>query len=171
MSKTRKRPSTNIPKKYVPQTLSRKNQAIQKKEVLKSRKYYKKGQYHTRRKLKGVAKKRSSHIKNAFDIYKINSIAPSPELSKATGCSLKVLELIQKKGQGAYYSSGSRPNQTAHSWGNARLASSVTGGKSSVVDYSLLVEGCNKNSIALKLSRKAMKKHGRRLRRTAKISN
>ena len=40
-----------------------------------------------------------------------------------------------KKGQGAYYSSGSRPNQSAHSWGYARLASAITGGKSAAVDF------------------------------------
>ena len=28
---------------------------------------------------------------------------------------------VKKKGMGAYYSSGSRPNQTAESWGKARM--------------------------------------------------
>ena len=50
----------------------------------------------------------------------------------------KVDEIV-KKGQGAYYSSGSRPNQTGHSWGRARLASSITGGKASAVDYKILL--------------------------------
>ena len=39
------------------------------------------------------------------------------------------ISTIIKKGQGAYYSSGSRPNQTPHSWGYARLGSSISGGK------------------------------------------
>ena len=56
---------------------------------------------------------------------------------------------------GAYYSSGSRPNQTAESWGIARLASAITSGKSAVIDYHLLEEGCKKNSKALKLAKKA----------------
>ena len=37
-------------------------------------------------------------------------------------------DLIISKGRGAYYSSGSRPNQTADSWAYARLASVIMGG-------------------------------------------
>ena len=72
----------------------------------------------------------------------------------------KALLKIVKKGQGAYYSSGSRPNQTAHSWGIARLASAITSGKAAAIDYKILEEGCNKNSKALKLAKKAKIKHG-----------
>lgn len=43
-------------------------------------------------------------------------------------------EKIILKGKGAYYSSGSRPNQTAHSWGLARLASVILGGPSRRID-------------------------------------
>ena len=45
---------------------------------------------------------------------------------------------------GAYFSSGSRPNQTPHSWGYARLASSITGNNASIVDYKILKKGCKK---------------------------
>ena len=48
---------------------------------------------------------------------------------------MKALKHITKKGRGAYYSSGSRPNQTAQSWARARLASALTGGNASAVDY------------------------------------
>ncbi len=41
---------------------------------------------------------------------------------------------IINKGQGAYYSSGSRPNQTAYSWGLSRLASVIMGGKARKID-------------------------------------
>jgi len=41
---------------------------------------------------------------------------------------------ILAKGRGAYYSSGSRPNQTASSWAYSRLASVLTGGKALKVD-------------------------------------
>ncbi len=41
---------------------------------------------------------------------------------------------ILDKGRGAYYSSGSRPNQTAESWALARLASVITGGDARKVD-------------------------------------
>ena len=35
---------------------------------------------------------------------------------------------------GAYYSSGSRPNQTAQSWGKARMYSYIMGGPTRKVD-------------------------------------
>ena len=49
-------------------------------------------------------------------------------------------EEILKKGRGAYYSSGSRPNQTASSWAYARLASSLLGGPAAKVDKKILKE-------------------------------
>ena len=42
--------------------------------------------------------------------------------------------LIIKKGVGAYYSSGSRPNQTGTSWGLGRLASVILNGPSRRID-------------------------------------
>ena len=47
-------------------------------------------------------------------MYKIENIKPTKALAKASKCSLKGLKQIVKKGQGAYFSSGSRPNQTGH---------------------------------------------------------
>ena len=43
--------------------------------------------------------------------------------------STKGLREIIKKGEGAYYSAGSRPNQSARSWGLARLYAVIFGGK------------------------------------------
>jgi hypothetical protein len=43
-------------------------------------------------------------------------------------------ELIIEKGKGAYYSSGSRPNQTPTSWALARLASVIMNGPARKVD-------------------------------------
>ena len=67
------------------------------------------------------------------------------------------LKDIVSKGEGAYYSSGSRPNQTAKSWGYARLASSITGGNASVVDMHILEKECSNNSKALKLAKNKSK--------------
>ena len=39
-----------------------------------------------------------------------------------------------EKGKGAYYSSGSRPNQTATSWGKARMYSYIMGGPTRKID-------------------------------------
>jgi len=44
------------------------------------------------------------------------------------------IEEILKKGRGAYYSSGSRPNQTPHSWAYARLASVILNGNAREID-------------------------------------
>ena len=156
-----------FPKKYVPKSLSKKDKSKQKKMLKKSQKMYKKKKYYTREKVKTFKPKKSNHIKNAERIYKITSIKPSKELSEKTGCSLKGLQEIVKKGQGAYYSSGSRPNQTAHSWGRARLASAITGGKSSQIDYHILEKYCSPDSKALKLANNSIYKNN--IRKTQKI--
>lgn len=44
---------------------------------------------------------------------------------------------VMDKGKGAYYSSGSRPNQTASSWAYARLASVIMGGPARKIDKSI----------------------------------
>ena len=103
--------------------------------------------------------KTSNHIENARKIYKMQNIIPSKELSNKTGCSLEALKKIVNKGEGAYYSSGSRPNQTAQSWGYARLASSITGGKAAAVDYDILESGCNHSKTAFILAKKSRKKY------------
>lgn len=158
-----------VPIKYLPNKLSKKDKKKIKKELRKSRKLYKKNKYYSRKKVKSFKSKTSSHIKNARKIYKIDKIIPSNKLAEKTKCSVNSLRKIVAKGKGAYYSSGSRPNQTAHSWGYARLASAITGGKSSIVDFHILEEGCKKNSKALTLAKKLIKKHGRKTRRVRQV--
>ncbi len=159
----------NVPLKYIPKHLSKKDKKIQKKQLMISRKKYEKGLYISRLPVKTFKSKKSKHILNAEKIYKIKNLKINKNLSKKTGCSIKSLNKIVKKGQGAYYSSGSRPNQTAHSWGIARLASSITSGKAAAIDYNILLKGCNKRSKALKLAKKARKKHGYGTRKIKKI--
>lgn len=166
MTKTKKL----YPVKYIPKLLKKSDKDIQKIELEKSKHAYKKGRFYTRKSVKTYISKPSKHILNARRIYNIDEIKPSPVLANATGCSIEALEAIEKKGQGAYYSSGSRPNQTAHSWGRARLASAITSGKSAAVDYNILKSGCNKTSKALKLANVARKKHKYGTRRVPKIS-
>lgn len=157
-----------FPKRYLPKMLSKKDKAKQKRELRKSKALYKKGKYHSRKKMKSFKSKKSSHVTNAQRMYGVDKIKASPELAKKTKCTLKTLKRIMKKGQGAYFSSGSRPNQTAHSWGRARLASAITGGKASAVDYKLLKAGCKKTSKALKLAEKSLKKYKYGTRRVPK---
>ncbi len=126
-----------IPQRYV-SPLSRKDKIIQQKMILKSRRLYKKGMYQTRKPLASYPNKVSSHVVKAKQKFNIDSMVPSKELAKKTGCPLHVLQKIVQKGEGAYYSSGSRPNQTPQSWGIARLSSALTGGPAAKVDASLL---------------------------------
>ena len=148
-----------VPIRYVPKSLSKKDRVKQVKMLKKSQKLYKNKKYYTRKPLSSYKNKTSSHITNAQKIYGINKITPNKELVKATGCSLEALKKIVKKGQGAYYSSGSRPNQTAQSWGLARLASSITAGKAAAVDYDILDKGCDHNKKAFILANKSRKKY------------
>lgn len=156
--------------RYLPKRLSKKDKKLQYKMLMKSRRLYKKGNYFTRKPLRSYKNKTSKHILNAKKMYGVENIGANNELAKATGCSKESLAEIIRKGEGAYYSSGSRPNQTAQSWGVARLASSITSGKAAAVDYSILEKGCNKNSKALRLAKLAKKKHGHGTRRVPKAS-
>jgi hypothetical protein len=45
--------------------------------------------------------------------------------------------MIIKKGKGAYFSGGSRPNQNPFSWGLARLASVIMDGPARKVDQKI----------------------------------
>jgi len=155
--------------RYLPMRLTRKDRKKQGKELMKSRRLYKKGIYHPRPKVKSFKSKKSPHILKAEKLYHVNKIGATDELAKATGCSKQSLAKIINKGAGAYYSSGSRPNQTAQSWGIARLASSITSGKAAAVDYNILEKGCKPGSKALTLAKRAKKKHGHGTRRVPKV--
>ena len=149
----------NVPIKYLPKHISKKDKKTIVKELKKSRKAYKKQSYYTRKHISSYKSKPSQHIINVKKLYNIDKLAINANLSHKTGCSINSLRKIVNKGRGAYYSSGSRPNQSSHSWGLARLASSISGGKASAVDYKILENGCNKSSKALKLAKKAKLKY------------
>ena len=140
--------------RYLPKHLSRKDKKLQGSEL---------------KNISSFKSTKSQHIIKAEQIYNVNKIGVTNELSKATGCSKKSLAKIINKGAGAYYSSGSRPNQTSQSWGIARLASAITAGKAAAVDYNILEEGCNSKSKALKLAKKAKKKYGQGTKRAPKV--
>ena len=159
----------NIPVRYLPKFLTRKDRKRQRRELKRSRSAYIKGKYITRKKVKSFRSKKSKHITRAEKIYSLKNFKLDKTLAKKTRCKLRGLKKIMKKGQGAYFSSGSRPNQTVHSWGYARLASSITGGKASAVDNHILEEYCDKKSRALKLSRKAIKRFKHGTRRVPKV--
>ena len=148
----------NVPQRYIPKNISVKDKKKQARELRKSRKLYKKGIFYQRASLKSFHSKPSSHVKNAMKLYNVENMAPTKSLSTKTGCTRKSLEKIINKGEGAFFSSGSRPNQTAQSWGYARLASAITGANASIVDYGILKNGCKPSSKALKLATITKKK-------------
>ena len=148
-----------FPMRYLPKILTRKDQKAQLKMLKKSKKLYTQHKYYTRKRLSSYKSKKSNHILNARKLYKIENITPTPELALKTGCKIEALKQIVKKGEGAYFSSGSRPNQTAQSWGLARLASSLTAGKAASVDYAILEKGCDHKKKAFILATKARKKY------------
>tara|TARA_Y100000389_G_scaffold204442_1_gene256989 strand:+ start:15087 stop:15638 length:552 start_codon:yes stop_codon:yes gene_type:complete len=158
------------PSRYVPKQLTKKDKKKQAREIEKSKKMYKNKKYHTRKKIDSFKNKQSPHITKAQEIYKVDVIKPSKELSEKTKCSKKGLDKIFRKGQGAYFSSGSRPNQTPHSWAYARLASAITGGKAAAVDYKIIKEECSKNSKVVKLAEKSMKKYKKGRKKVPKTS-
>jgi DNA-binding Xre family transcriptional regulator len=155
--------------RYLPKNITRKDKSVQSKMLIKSRRLYKKGKFYTRKAIPSFKSKKSPHILKAMKIYNVDKIGATNELAKATGCSKSALAKIINKGQGAYYSSGSRPNQTSQSWGIARLASSITSGKAAAVDYNILEEGCKKNSKALTMAKKSKRKHGHGTRKVPKV--
>ena len=148
-----------FPARYLPKQLTKKDKKKQFKMIMKSKNLYKKHKYYTRKNVASYKNQKSKHIINARKIYGIQNISPNKELAMKTGCKLESLKQIVKKGEGAYYSSGSRPNQTPQSWGLARLASSITAGKSAAVDYDILKKGCKHNKKAFILANKSRKKY------------
>ena len=158
----------SYPKRYVPKGLTKKDRKKQLKMLANSSKMYKKGKYITRKKVSSFKSTTSKHIIRAKKMYNMETISPNTSLAKKTKCSVDSLRQIVKKGKGAYFSSGSRPNQTAQSWGIARLASAVTGGKSSAVDFHILEKGCKKNSKTLSLAKTAKRKFKSGRKKTSK---
>ena len=76
--------------------------------------------------------KRSGHVKKFEDKYKVK--ITDKEYIHKNIITNKGQDLILSKGRGAYFSGGSRPNQTPSSWAYARLASVIMGGNARKVD-------------------------------------
>jgi len=117
-----------IPKKYLPKSLT----PSDKKKQIES---IKKGT--DRPKLKSAPPtRRSSHVIKFEKKY--GKKITNKKFINDNLLSYKGQEEILKKGAGAYRSGGSRPNVSETQWKLARLASSLTGGKSATIDKSIL---------------------------------
>ena len=58
-------------------------------------------------------------------------------IAKVTGIPFKAIDEVFKKAEGAFFSSGSRPNQTPQSWSYARLYSYILGGPARKTDSAI----------------------------------
>ena len=114
----------NIPKKYLGN--------LKGKELQKQIKSIIEG---TDRPQTSFKSKKSSHIKKFEEKYK-KKITDKKWINDNI-LKKKGQELILSKGMGAYYSGGSRPNQTPQSWALARLASVIMNGNARKSDIDI----------------------------------
>lgn len=121
-----------IPKKYIPESLTIIDLKKQLKSIIEEK---------DRPKLKSFKSKKSSFTEKAKSYFGEGNTSKkdiAKILSKGDKKREKELfnglDEIFKKGEGAYYSSGSRPNQTPQSWAYARMFSVLFGGKARQID-------------------------------------
>lgn len=120
-----KKDKSGLPQKYVPKSLSKEDRKKQIESIKKK----------TVRPKVDFESKRSPFVKKFEEKYgyKINNFSRiSKEIIKKKG-----IDLIMDKGRGAYFSAGSRPNQTPESWALARLASVILNGKARKIDQKI----------------------------------
>ena len=121
---TYKGETRNIPKRYIPDTLSKADRAKQIKSI-----------FEKTNRPKVEVKKRKSKWTNAFDkeygkeIDKLKGGRSKRNIAKVSGVPFKAIDEVYKKAEGAFYSSGSRPNQSATSWALGRTYAYIMGGK------------------------------------------
>ena len=117
--------------------MSRKDKKKQIRNLKRSRRAYTRGKYINRPKLKSYKSKKSNWV-TKFEKKYGKDVKTYTEIEEKTGIPKKALMEVVKKGKGAYYSSGSRPNQTASSWGKARMYSFIMGGPTRKVDNHII---------------------------------
>ena len=115
-----------VPQRYIPKSLSEADKKKQEKSILKGTK---------RPKLDSFKSKRSGWAVK-FEKKYGTKITDTKFIDKNI-LRQKGQELIIKKGQSAYFTSGSRPNQTPFSWGVGRLASVIMNGPSRKIDQKI----------------------------------
>ena len=122
---TYKGESRMVPKSYVPDTLKGKDRQKQIKSIFEEKK----------RPKTDVKSKRSGWVAKFEKKYGLK-ISDEEWIHKNIITRTGQRKIIDK-GMGAYYSSGSRPNQTPMSWGLARLGSVILNGPSRRIDKNI----------------------------------
>ena len=121
---TYKGETRDIPKRYLPDTLSKADRQKQIKSI-----------FEKKERPKTKVKERKSSWTTKFDkkygeeLDAMKGKRSKKNVAKITGIPLKAIDEVYKKGEGAFYSSGSRPNQTASSWARGRIYAYIMGGK------------------------------------------
>jgi len=123
---------SKIPKRYIPAVLTRRDKEKQLKSILEQT---------DRPILKSFKSRRSSWSNLARDFFGESNTSKedmarilSKGNKKRYNELMKGFDEIFDKGMKAYYTSGSRPNQTPYSWAYGRLFSVLFGGKSRDID-------------------------------------
>tara|TARA_R110000823_G_scaffold154486_1_gene285366 strand:+ start:1007 stop:1450 length:444 start_codon:yes stop_codon:yes gene_type:complete len=121
---TYKGETRDIPKRYLPDTLSKADRQKQIKSI-----------FEKKERPKTKVKERKSSWTTKFDkkygeeLDAMKGKRSKKNVAKITGIPLKAIDEVYKKGEGAFYSSGSRPNQTSSSWARGRIYAYIMGGK------------------------------------------
>lgn len=116
-----------IKKSYVPDTLTKSQKAKQIKSIKEK----------TDRPKLDIKTRRSKWTIKAEKYFGKGKTSVD-DIAKRLKVPKKGLEEIIQKGKSAYYNSGSRPNQTAFSWSQARLYSVLFGGASRAIDRAIV---------------------------------
>ena len=119
---TYKGETRKVPRRYIPDSLTKSQREKQIKSIFEGK---------DRPKLD--TKKRKSSYTIDFNkrygdrLEKMKGGKSVKNIAKVVGLPEKALKEVFEKGEGAYYSAGSRPNQTASSWAYGRLYSYILG--------------------------------------------
>jgi hypothetical protein len=118
-----------IPKKYLPSSLSKSDRKKQLESIKKGT---------VRPKVESFKSKRSGFARKFEE--KFNKKITDENWIDKNIISKEGQKQILAKGRGAYFSGGSRPNQTPSSWAYGRLASVIMGGKARKVDKKIWLQ-------------------------------
>ena len=113
-----------IPKKYIPKGATNKDKEKQIKSIFEGKKRPKLDSYENNKRSPFVVKFRKKDGVPITDLDYIDKNIIARE----------GIDQILKKGHGAYFSAGSRPEVSPEQWKYARLASVITNGKARRVD-------------------------------------
>ena len=82
-----------IPQNYVPEHLSSKSKKKAASELKKSQREYKRGKYHTRKKIKGFKNRKTNWASKTIELYDLDKNKPINinVLSKKTKCKRAAL--------------------------------------------------------------------------------